>query len=60
MSSGRDSFSFKSDITIELKKNAVILGMKDRKEFPHLPGEVKCEDGSELQLGTWEGDPGKM
>ena len=54
------SVMLKSNITIELKKNAVILGMKDRYEFPYLPGEVKCKDGSELQLGTWEGDPGKM
>ena len=54
------SVMLKSDITIELKKNAVILGMKDRKEYPHLPGEVECKDGSKLQLGTWEGDPGKM
>ena len=54
------SIMLKSNITIELKKNAVILGMKDRNEFPYLPGEIKCNDGTELQLGTWEGDPGKM
>lgn len=48
----------KSGITLELEKNAVLLGMKKRENYPILPGILRSsreEDG--LYLGSWEGEP---
>lgn len=47
----------KSDIQIELAGNAVLLGETDRHKYPVLPGSAQMTDGSELYLGTWEGEP---
>lgn len=44
----------KSDITIELQEGAVILGLKDRKDYPILQGTVKGQK-DEFYLGSWEG-----
>lgn len=48
----------KSNITIELKKDAHLLGTKDRNLYPILPGYITYTDESdELNLGSWEGNP---
>lgn len=47
----------KSDIQLELAKNAVLLGETDRHKYPVLPGVTPLADGEELYLGTWEGEP---
>lgn len=46
----------KSDITIELVKNATILGHTGRSEYPILPARITRNDGSVLELSSWEGN----
>lgn len=61
---GRYSFVclfLKSDIDIELAKGAELSATVDRTRFPYFPGMVRTtDDADDYQLGTWEGDPGKM
>jgi len=48
----------KSDCTLLLEKDAVILGIPDRKHYPILPGvTLSADEQSEYYLGTWEGNP---
>ncbi len=47
----------KSDMTLEIQKNAVLLGSTVREHYPILPGiNFKSKD-EEVYLGSWEGDP---
>lgn len=51
----------KSNITIEIKKDAVLSAFTDRESFPVLNGNAKAKcEGGEYFLGTWEGDPMAM
>ena len=53
--------TLKSNVTIELCKGAVILGVTDEKRYPVIPGEIKdCYSDKYLQCGTWEGIPKPM
>ncbi|SMC21912.1 Polygalacturonase [Clostridium acidisoli DSM 12555] len=45
----------KSNITIELKKGAVLLGLKEREFYPMLNGTIKCAD-KDFYLSSWEGN----
>lgn len=47
----------KSDISIELAEDAVLLGETDRFKYPILPGRLPMteEPAEEYYLGTWEG-----
>ncbi|NLO86302.1 MAG: glycoside hydrolase family 28 protein [Clostridiales bacterium] len=48
----------KSNIRIEIQKGAELQLVKDRRQFPILPGVTESTDEeSELYLGTWEGNP---
>ncbi len=47
----------KSDIALEIAKDAVLLGNTDRTKYPVLPGRVKTSNNDEYYLGTWEGEP---
>ena len=48
----------KSDITLELQKDAVLALRTDREAFPILPGMTRTTDETgEYLLGTWEGNP---
>ncbi|MGM9969882.1 MAG: glycoside hydrolase family 28 protein [Anaeroplasma sp.] len=48
----------KSNITIELSKNAKLIGDIDRNHYPILPGVVYTSDEKdEYNLGSWEGNP---
>ena len=48
----------KSNITIELEKNARLLGDINREHYPVLPGMTYLTDESdEFNLGSWEGNP---
>ncbi len=47
----------KSYTTIELVKDATLLGHIDRNQYPILPARVKRHDGSMLELSSWEGVP---
>ncbi len=45
----------KSNITLDLKEGAVLLGLKDRKYYPILKGSMKGSE-KDFYLGSWEGD----
>ena len=48
----------KSNITIELDKDAHLIGDIDRTHYPVLPGVVYTTDEKdEYNLGSWEGNP---
>jgi polygalacturonase len=51
----------KSDFTLELEKEAVIIGNTERTKFPILPGMTESwNEEEEYNLGTWEGNPLNM
>lgn len=45
----------KSEMTLYLEKNAVLLGNPDRQAYPVLPGLAVDGEG-EMNLGTWQGE----
>ena len=48
----------KSDMTLELKKDAIVLGDPCEDHYPILPGEIlDAQTGNELQVSSWEGNP---
>lgn len=48
----------KSDITIELHKDAHLIGDTNRNHYPILPGMTYTTDEKgEYNLGSWEGNP---
>lgn len=48
----------RSNITIELAKDARLLGVTDRNLYPILPGVIELNDESDdYNLGSWEGNP---
>lgn len=48
----------KSDLVLEIGKDATLSAFTDRTRFPILPGKIACVDKEkEYLLGTWEGDP---
>lgn len=48
----------KSNLKIELEKEATLSAITDRNQFPILPGVIQSYDETEeLNLGTWEGNP---
>lgn len=48
----------KSDLTVELKEGAVLLGDVCEEHYPLLPGEIRdAQTGTELQVTSWEGNP---
>lgn len=46
----------KSNITLELKKGARLLGSPDENDYPYIPAR-KYEKGKEVITATWEGEP---
>lgn len=51
------SLFLKSNMTIELKKGATLLGHIDRSKYPILPAQKIKEDQTILELSSWEGVP---
>ena len=49
--------TLKSDITIELKKGATLLGSPREEDYPYIPARTYNADGSEEVMASWEGDP---
>ncbi len=48
----------KSNLRLEIAKDAKLIGNPDREIHPILPDKITSNDGlSEYDLGTWEGDP---
>lgn len=48
--------TLKSDITLEIKKDAEILGSVNEKDYPFIPAR-KYSGGKEIVTATWEGEP---
>lgn len=52
------SLFLKSDIRLEITKDAQLLAIPERYEYPRLPGLIESYDETdEYNLGTWEGNP---
>lgn len=48
----------KSDMTLELKKGATLLGDTCEEHYPILPGELTdAQTGEMIQISSWEGNP---
>ncbi len=48
----------KSHMTLELEKDAVLLGSTRVEDYPIWPGEIDClSTGEKIQCATWEGEP---
>ena len=48
--------TLKSHITLELCREAVLLGWPEREDYPVIPGFVTALDGSEVHFGGFEGN----
>ncbi len=49
--------SLKSNMTIELGENAVLLGLTDESRYPVIPGTLNdIVTGEDVQFGMWEGE----
>ncbi len=47
----------KSHITLEIEKDAILLGHPDKKRYPVVPGTVTdIVNGEDVHFGTWEGN----
>ncbi|MGN0506827.1 MAG: glycoside hydrolase family 28 protein [Lachnospiraceae bacterium] len=52
------SLFLKSDLILEIGKDATLIAELDRTKFPILPGRIESSDEKEeYNLGTWEGNP---
>ncbi|MCF7933050.1 MAG: glycoside hydrolase family 28 protein [Acholeplasmataceae bacterium] len=47
----------KSEITLDLDKDAIILGKTDRDAYPILPAQIHHRDGHLFELSSFEGVP---
>lgn len=56
------SLFLKSDVNIEIAKNAVLLADNKREGRVYFPGSIRTNnpDDDEYHLGTWEGNPESM
>lgn len=55
------SIFLKSNINLEIEKDAILLAETDRNKYSIFPGLIESYDESkEYNLGTWEGNPLKM
>lgn len=52
------SIFLKSDLNLELAKDAVLSAFTEREKFPILPGMIESYDETDYyNLGSWEGNP---
>lgn len=51
------SVFLKSNLNLEISKNAVLSAYTEREKFPVLPGKIVGAKDVEFNLGSWEGDP---
>lgn len=49
----------KSNITVELKKGAVLLASANQADYPVIPGELEDLNGNDVHFASWEGTPAK-
>ena len=47
----------KSDMTLELRQDALLLGDTCEDHYPALPGELCDGSGKDVLISTWEGNP---
>lgn len=52
------SIFLKSDITLYLERDSILLGTNERIKYPILPGIIKSyNETKKYYLGSWEGEP---
>lgn len=52
------SLFLKSDLVLDIGKDAVLAGHAEREKFGVLPGMIQSwDESSEYNLGSWEGNP---
>lgn len=49
--------TIKSDMTVELKKGATLLGSSVESDYPIIPGEFDDLNGKSVHFASWEGTP---
>lgn len=55
------SIFLKSNLNLEIAKDAVIKSSRERRNHPYFPGEIQTYDEKdEYYFGTWEGNPRPM
>lgn len=47
----------KSDLLLELDEKATLIYLTDRNKYPQMPSHTVFHDGTNYELGTWEGTP---
>ncbi len=47
--------ALRSHLTLDFAEGAVLLGSKNREEYPILPGTVPLQNGGEMMTGAFEG-----
>jgi len=47
----------KSNMTVELKKGAVVAASLNEEDFPIIPGELTDLNGKDVHFASWEGTP---
>lgn len=50
----------KDDITLHLKKGAILSASINQDDYKEIEGEILLENNEVFQLGTWEGHPSRM
>lgn len=54
------SLVLKSNMTLYIKKGALLTCSTNEDDYKEIDGEVVFQDGTIKQIGTWEGDPKRM
>lgn len=49
--------TIKSDMTVELKKGAVLKATSNEADYPKIPGEFDDLNGKSVHFASWEGTP---
>ena len=47
----------KSNITVEIKKGAVLYASSKEEDYPVIPGEITDKNGKDVHFASWEGTP---
>ncbi len=47
----------RSNITVEIKKGAQLLGDVVEEHYPYIPARIYDDDGNEIVTASWEGNP---
>ncbi len=47
----------KSDITVEIRKGAILSASTNEDDYPLIPGEITDLNGKDIHFASWEGTP---